>query len=82
MEVAPRSGNAKKPVSPKLTKKQKGKQPVVYDNRNRIAMNKNGGNDQVSMVKGSFKAKPTAKPNVNSKPGPSSVKSEKVPNLV
>ena len=77
MKFAKNSGNVKKLVSPKPIKKQKGKQ-VVYDNCNNIVLNKNGDCDRVAKVRGSSKAKPKN----NSKPGPLSVKSEKVPNKV
>ena len=77
MKFARNSSNVRKPVSPKPIKKQKGKQ-VVYDNRNKIALNKNGDCDRVAKVRGSSKAKSKN----NSKPGSSSVKSEKIPNKV
>ena len=90
-EAYHRNSNQTQAVSPKHTAEQKGKQPMVYDNRNKIAVNKQKILDWVPQLRGSFSAesksvparpavqpvaRPNSKPRAISSTGSKAVKSD------
>ena len=93
MEADHHHGNQSQNVSQKFPREQKGKQPMIFDNRNMIAMNnRQRVHDWVPYVSGSPKAenaaRPTkpvqpvaksfSKPKTNSTVGSKSFKSDKM----